>query len=80
MKGGDLNGQLKKVHTSLMLAGFTPSLREKTVTHREGNQLDQLWTRNLVILNAVVADNIEKVSDHSPILVTMEATLIQRQQ
>ena len=80
MIGGDLNGQLKKVHTSLMLAGFIPALREKTVTHRDGNQLDQLWTRNLVILNAVVADSIDKVSDHSPIEVTMEATLIERGQ
>ena len=68
------------MHTSLMLAGFIPALREKTVTHRDGNQLDQLWTRNLVILNAVVADSIDKVSDHKPIQATMEATLVERGQ
>ena len=46
------------------------------MTHREGNHLDQLWTRNIAILNAIVAKPIDQVSDHSPILVTMEAILI----
>ena len=32
--GGDLNGQLQKVHTALVQAGFTPALREGVVTHR----------------------------------------------
>jgi hypothetical protein len=40
MLGGDLNGQLKKLHTFLSASGFTPALRAKTPTHREGNQLD----------------------------------------
>ena len=38
--GGDLNWQLNKLHTFLTAAGFTPALRAKTPTHREGNQLD----------------------------------------
>jgi len=38
--GGDLNGQITKLHTFLTAAGFTPALRAKTPTHREGNQLD----------------------------------------
>jgi endonuclease/exonuclease/phosphatase (EEP) superfamily protein YafD len=63
--GGDLNGQLNKLHTFLTAAGFTPALRAKTPTHREGNQLDQLWVRNLTILNAIVADPIDQVSDHN---------------
>ena len=45
--GRDLNGQLRKVHTALIQAGFTPALREGTATYKEGNQLDQLWTRNI---------------------------------
>ena len=61
-----------------MGAGLIPALREGTITHREGNHLDQLWTRNIVIVNAVVAKPVDQVSDHSPILVTMEATAIQR--
>jgi hypothetical protein len=38
--GGDLNGQLSKMHTFLTIAGFTAALRGKTPTHRDGNQLD----------------------------------------
>ena len=78
--GGDLNGQLRRVHTSLMIAGFTPALRERVATHRDGNQLDQLWTRNMTIRNALVADPIDQVSDHYPIQVEMEATLVEREQ
>ena len=33
--GGDLNGQLNKLHTYLRQAAFTPALRKKTPTHRE---------------------------------------------
>ena len=63
--GGDLNGQLNKMHTQLTRAGFTPALRERIATHREGNQLDQLWARNLSITNAIVAAPIDQVSDLS---------------
>ena len=35
-------------------AGFTPALREGTATYKEGNQLYQLWTRNIRVTNAVV--------------------------
>ena len=45
------------------------------MTHKEGNQLDQLWTRNLRVTNAVVADLIPQVSDHCLIQVKMEATI-----
>ena len=69
---------MTNVHSQMVGAGLTPALREGTVTHREGNQLDQLWTRNITITNAVVAKPVDQVSDHSPILVTMEAAAIQR--
>ena len=57
--GGDLNGQLNKMHTFLVLAGFTPALRERTKIHRDDNQLDQLWTRNIAINNAIAAEPID---------------------
>ena len=76
--GGDLNGQLSKMHTFLTLAGFIPTLRGKTPTHRDGNQLDQMWARNLAITNAIVADPIDQVSDHYLIQVKMEATCVER--
>jgi len=40
-------------------AGFTPALKEGTMTHREGNHLDQFWTRNIAIINAIVAKPID---------------------
>ena len=66
------------MHTFLTLAGFIPALRGKTPTHREGNQLDQMWARNLAITNAIVADPIDQVSDHYLIQVKMEATCVER--
>jgi hypothetical protein len=57
--GGDVNGMFNKVNTSLLVAGFSPALIQGTPTHRDGHQLDQLWTRNLVIQNAIVADAID---------------------
>ena len=57
------------MHTFLTIAGFTPALRGKTPTHRDGNQLDQIWVRNLLITNAIVADPIDQVSDHNLIKV-----------
>ena len=67
-----------KVNTHLHVAGFKPALIQGTPTHREGNQLDQIWTRNVAILNAIVADSIDQVSDHRLIQVRMEATLVER--
>ena len=66
------------MHTFMTLAGFVPALRGKTPTHINGNQLDQLWVRNLSITNAIVADPIDQVSDHNLIQVKMEATCISR--
>ena len=76
--GGDLNGQLSKLHTSLTSAGFIPALRAKTPTHRDSNQLDQMWVRNLKITNAIVADPIDQVSDHNLIQVKMEAVCMSK--
>ena len=53
-------------------------MRAKTSTHRDGNQLDQMWVRNLQITNAIVADPIDQVSDHYLIQVKMEAVCISR--
>ena len=42
------------------------------MTHRKGNQFDQMWTRNIAILNAIVADPIDQVSDHSLIKIVLK--------
>ena len=53
-------------------------MRAKIPTYRDGNQLDQMWVRNLQITNAIVADPIDQVSDHNHIKVRMEAVCISR--
>ena len=55
-------------------------MRGGTATHEGGNQLDQLWTRNIRVTNAVVAYPIADVSDHCLIQVRMEAVLTRRVQ
>ena len=50
------------------------------MTYKEGNYLENLWTRNIRVTNAVVADLIPDVSDHCLIQVRMEATLTRRVQ
>ena len=47
---------------------------------QEGNQLEQMWARNIRITNAIIADPIDQVSDHCLIQVKMEAILTRRQQ
>ena len=42
--------------------------------------MDQLWVRNLTIVNAIVVDPIDQVSDHNLIQVKMEAVCVQREQ
>ena len=54
-------------------------MRDRIATHRDSNQLDQMWTRNLGILNAIVAAPIDQVSDHSLIKVKMEAVITERE-
>ena len=39
-----------------------------------------MWVRNLTILNAIVADPIDQVSDHNLIQVKVEAVWVQREQ
>ena len=66
------------MHTFLTIAGFIPAFRGKTPTHRDGNQLDQMWVRNLSITNAIFSDSIDQVSDYHLIQVKMEAVCIEQ--
>ena len=64
----------------MIQAGFAPALKEGTATYKGGNQVDQMWTRNIRITNAVMAYPIDQVSDHCLIQVKMEAVLTRRVQ
>ena len=57
------------MHEALAKLGFGPALEPGTTTHKEGNHLDQLWVRNLEILNVAMADLNNDISDHHQIMV-----------
>ena len=70
--GGDLNQQLSRVGRELVKSGFKEAIGggpQNRHTHVAGNQLDQLWVRNLALENVVVGEFNEQVSDHTPIIV-----------
>ena len=78
MLRGKMNCYMTKVHSLLLGAGFMLALRERTVTHREGSQLDQIWTRNIAILNEKVAAPIDQMSEHCLIQIEMKAVIMER--
>ena len=71
--GGDVNAQREKMNTELVRRGFTPSIAEGTPTHRDGNHLDQVWVRNLTLVKAVLAERVDKVSDHNLVKIVVGA-------
>ena len=66
---GDLNGHVGMMNEALSKLGFTPALEPGTATHMAGNHLDQLWARNLEILNVALADRNDAISDHHQVMV-----------
>ena len=75
--GGDINGQLKNLHTKLTKCGFRAGLETGTGTHRDGNMLDQIWTRNLDISNVMLSDfHDPEVTDHCCIKATISIPAI----
>jgi endonuclease/exonuclease/phosphatase (EEP) superfamily protein YafD len=73
--GGDCNGMLDPLSRQLALKGFMPVIQQGVATHKLGNQLDQVWIRNLNIRSAQLADLEEQVSDHRMVRVVVEATV-----
>jgi hypothetical protein len=70
--GGDINGQMKNLHTKLTKCGFHAGLETGTGTHRDGNMLDQVWIRNLDLKSVLLSDFQDtEVTDHCCIKVTV---------
>ena len=66
---GDINGQLSDLEDKLVGLNFIPGLNSGTSTHRDGNQLDGIWTRNLQVVNTLVSyEHDPEVTDHKCIL------------
>ena len=58
----------------LCRVGYQPALYSgrPQATHVDGKQLDQVWTLNLTISNAVVGGYQREVSDHAPIHIKLQ--------
>ena len=70
--GGDINGQMDNLNTKLTKIGFRTGLEQGTPTHRDGSMLDQVWARNLIIMNALISESQDPdVTDHSCIKITV---------
>ena len=72
---GDINGQLNNLENRLVTLGFTPGLNPGTPTHKGGNQLDGVWTRNLQVTNVLISEeHDQEVTDHNCNLSTIRIT------
>ena len=66
------------LNKELLVRGFTQALDPGTPTHRLGNHLDQVWVRNLDVMSALVANEMEQVSDHNLVKVVLGATCLSK--
>lgn len=62
-----------KLSRELIRRGFTAAIAEGTATHRDGNHLDQVWTKNVQLVKAVLAEDMPEWSDHKLIKVVVGA-------
>ena len=52
---------------------FAPAIACGTETHRQGGHLDQVFTRNVEVVNAVVSGDYDNdISDHKCLKVTVK--------
>ena len=69
---GDFNNHMSVVTETLSRCNFAGALRAGTETHRQGNHLDQVFTRNIDVVTAVTSDGYdEAISDHRCLRVTL---------
>ena len=55
-----------------MQYNFAPAIECGTVTYRQGGHLDQVFTRNIDVVNAVVSGDYDNdISDHKCLKVTL---------
>jgi exonuclease III len=69
---GDFNNHIAVVCESLSHCAFTPAIVCGTETHRQGGHLDQVFTRNIDVVNAIVSSDYDnEISDHKCLKVTL---------
>ena len=69
---GDFNNHMTAVAQELVHLNFAAAFEEGTETHRLGGHLDQVFTRNVDVTNAVTNESYsDQVSDHRCLKVTL---------
>ena len=69
---GDFNNHVAVVCEALVQYNFAPAIECGTETHRQGGHLDQVFTRNIDVVNAVVSGDYDNdISDHKCLKVTL---------
>ena len=56
---GDFNNHLPVIEAQLAQLNFIPALSGDVATHKYGNQLDQVYAKNIDITNAVINDELD---------------------
>jgi len=69
---GDFNNHIVEVGAALAHSNFAAAIDSGTETHRQGGHLDQVFTRNIEVVNAVVSSGYDNdISDHKCLKVTL---------
>ncbi len=52
---------------------FTPALSYPTITHKQGGHLDQIFVKNMKVIDATLSENfIDDISDHKCLKVNLK--------
>ena len=61
------------MQTELVRKGFSWAMDPRTITHKLGGHLDQIFTKGVDITNALVNDGFDSgVTDHKCLMVTLK--------
>jgi len=61
------------INAQLMKMTFTKAIGDDIATHKLGNQLDQVFAKNITISNAVINDEYDhSITDHKSFMVTFK--------
>ena len=70
---GDFNKQLPGISKALEGLEFTPALHYPTITHKQGGHLDQIFVKNMKVIEATLSKNfIDDISDHKCLKVNLK--------
>ena len=70
---GDFNNHMPHMLRELHFLNFSSAIDQRTITHRLGGHLDQIFTRGVEITNALVNDGFDSaVTDHKCIKVSLK--------